>query len=153
MENETENIDSLNDEMVEETTLTVEDYNKLLKEKEELEEKNKKLYARVKQSSEKKTVLDTPNPQIVNELARLKLQVEHGIKDPEAIDFIMKNGGEKALDNQYIKKTIETMQEQKRAEEAVVSEDSSKSEFEKKYTPDELRNMSAEDLEKILPRN
>ncbi|MGI9118407.1 MAG: hypothetical protein ACR2IQ_02570 [Minisyncoccia bacterium] len=157
MENEIEIIDSTNDTQEEttETTLTVDDYNKLLEEKKALEEANKKLYARVKKSSENKPLVNNQptqdNSQVTQELARLKLRVEHGISDPEAIDFIMKNGGEKALENPYIKGTVDAMVSQKTTEKAVVSEESGYSTMDKKYSNDELKNMSSDDLEKLLP--
>lgn len=136
------------------TTLTVDDYNRLLDEKKALEDKNAKLYARIKksESSPKETPLDTSS-QLTEQLTRLKLRVEHGIDDPEAIDFIMKNGGETALGNQYMKTAVDTILQQKRAEKAVEGEESSKSEFEKKYSTSQLQNMSSEELEKILPHN
>lgn len=155
-----ENIDSQNDAQNEtvdtnETTLTVDDYNKLKAEKEALEEANKKLYARVKKSSENKPLVNThaqqDNSQVNQELARLKLKVDHGITDSEAIDFIMKNGGEEALKNPYIKGTIDTMIQQKKAEQAVVSEESGKSEVDRKYSNEQLKAMPSDELEKVLP--
>jgi hypothetical protein len=156
---ETEKIENVNsettqNETVNNTTLTVDDYNKLMAEKLELEKKNAKLYARLKkdeESSVEKPLVDTKTPQMAQELTRLKLRVEHGIDDPEALDFIMKNGGEDALKNEYMKKAVETILTQKKAEKASVDGDNSKSEFEKKYSTEQLRSMSSEELEKILP--
>jgi len=159
-EEKIENIDSTNDEENKTsepngTTLTVDDYKKLEAEKIALEEKNAKLYARLKkeESSKKEAQPLAKSEPGVNptEFTKLKLKVDHGITDPEAIDFIMKNGGEEALKNPYIKKTIDTMIEQKRAESAVIDGDNGKSEIDKKYTQDQLKSMSAEELEKILP--
>lgn len=154
MENENnENFDS----EIEETQpvqLTVDDYRKLEAEKLALEEKNRKLYARLKkeESSDKKPLVETQKDSISNtEFTRLKLKVDSGITDPDALDFIMKNGGEKALENPYIKATIENMILQKNAEKAVISEESGKSEVEKKYTTAQLKDMPSEELEKILP--
>lgn len=138
-----------------ETTLTVDDYRKLEAEKNELEQKNKKLYARLKKEEEEKSSASKPlvndNSQVTQELARLKLQVEHGISDPEAVDFIMKNGGAEALKNPYIKGTIDSMLQQKKAEAGAVEDDSGASLIDKKYTKEQLKNMSSDELEKLLP--
>jgi len=155
MENEAENINSQNDEVVvEETTLTVDDYNRVKEELEAEKAKNAKLYARVqKEKKVESQPLAKVNETGISsaEFTRLKLKVDFGISDPEALDFVMKNGGEKALENPYIKKTIDTMLEQKRAEQAVVSGSDGQSEVEKKFTQGQLKDMSAEELEKILP--
>lgn len=137
-----------------ETTLTVDDYKALEAEKKALEEKNAKLYARLKKVESSKEVskpLAKTDGISSAEFTRLKLKVDYGITDPEALDFVLKNGGEKALENPYIKKTIDNMVEQKKAEQAVISGENGKSEFDKKYTEGQLKNMSAEELEKILP--
>ena len=44
------------------------------------------------------------------------------------------------------------MREKAKAESAVVDVDSTKSDIEKKYTADQLKNMPLEELEKILPK-
>ena len=148
--NDSENVEQ--NETVNETTLTVDDYNKLLEEKKALEEKNKQLYARVKKSSESKPLAEKQNTGIDQaEFTRLKLKVDYNISDPDALDFVMKNGGEEALKNPYIKKTIDNMLEQKKAEQAAEIGDSGKSDFEKKYSTEQLKSMSVEELEKILP--
>ena len=149
-----ENLGSEIEETTEEVTLTVDDYRKLEAEKEELEEKNKKLYARLKkeQSSDKKPLVETQSTSIPQtEFARLKLKVDYGITDPEALDFVLKNGGEEALKNPFIKQTIDNMITQKKAEQAAVAEESGKSEVDKKYTTEQLKSLPSEELEKILP--
>lgn len=45
------------------------------------------------------------------------------------------------------------MREKAKAESAVVDVDSTKSDIEKKYTEDQLRNMPLEELEKLLPKS
>jgi hypothetical protein len=70
----------------------------------------------------------------------------------EEAQFIMKNGGRKALeDNNYVKVAIETLREQKKAEQAIPDIDSGKSDIERKYTPEQLEKMPMEELVKILP--
>lgn len=155
MENEQiENLDSQIEETQDEVQLTVDDYRKLEAEKAALEEKNRKLYARLKkeESSDKKPLVETQKPSYSDtEFTRLKLKVDYGISDPDALDFIIKNGGEKALENPYIKQTIDNIVTQKKAEQASVYEESGKSEVEKKYSTDQLKSMPSEELEKILP--
>jgi hypothetical protein len=74
----------------------------------------------------------------------------------EDADFILRNGGRKALDdaNSYVSIAIKARREQRLSEEAAsqTSQNSSQlSEVERKYTPEQLKNMSAKELEKILP--
>lgn len=71
----------------------------------------------------------------------------------EAVSFIESNGGMKALENPYVKKAVDLMVEQARAEKGIPDADSGKSEIEKKYTREQLVNMPAEELYKILPKS
>lgn len=69
--------------------------------------------------------------------------------------FILSNGGRKALENKdsYVAIAINAKREQKRVEDAVgeTSNSSGLSLGGKTYTEEQMRNMSVEDLEKILP--
>lgn len=154
-ENQNENENSSNESTETEnqgTTLTVDDYNKLLKEKQDLEEANKKLYARVKKSSDNKPLVETHvNPELTTEITRLKLKVDHNITDPEAIDFVMRNGGEEALKNPYITQALDGMAKQKKAEQAVIDDEAGGSTTTKRQTLSQLKDMSVEELEKTLP--
>lgn len=75
--------------------------------------------------------------------------------DKPTIKFIMNNGGRKALEdpNSPVSFAIKAMKEQKKAEQAAqATEDTSAlSEVERKYTTEQLENMSIEELKKILP--
>jgi len=71
----------------------------------------------------------------------------------DEVAFIIKNGGRKSLDNPFVKVAIENIREQRKAEQAIPANDTGKSDIEKKYTQDQLRNMSAEELYKILPKS
>ena len=138
-----------------EVTLTVDDYNRVVAERDEERAKNAKLYARLQKEKtskplEKATIIKE-TPEVSQEIQRLKLKVDYDIKDPEAIDFVMKNGGEEALKNPYIKQTIDNMLTQKRAEQAQVAEETQKSDFERKVSKDQMKAMSVEELEKLLP--
>ena len=74
----------------------------------------------------------------------------------EDVSFIMKNGGRKALEdkNSYTAIAINARKEQARAEAEAnkVVDTSGMSEIERKYTPEMLKNMSLDELKKIVPR-
>lgn len=84
------------------------------------------------------------------ELARLELKTDGYSED--AITFLMKVGGKEALKDAHIKAAIDSIQEQKRAEDAVVASETSKSDVERKFTQQEIDAMSPEELYKILPK-
>lgn len=135
-----------------ETTLTVDDYNKLKLERDELEQKNKQLYERNKKLSATKPLVETQvAPELTTEITRLKLKVDHGITDPDAIEFVMKNGGEEALKNPYITQALDVMAKQKKAEQAVIDDEAGGSTTSKRQTLNQLKDMSVEELEKTLP--
>ncbi len=75
----------------------------------------------------------------------------------EEVAWIMKNGGRKALEdkNSFTAIAINTKREQTKAEQAAsqVTDTSGQSEIERKYTKEQLGNMSVKELEAILPRN
>lgn len=154
-EEDIENIDSLNDaETYDNGNLetdgpTLEDYQRLAEEKEKLEATNKKLYARIKSSTPNKPLGQAVAPSD-ERFERLELKTE-GFTDEE-IEFIKPYGGKKALDNPYIKTALETMREKHKAENAVVDVDTNKSDIEKKFTEDQLRNLPLDELEKLLPK-
>jgi len=71
------------------------------------------------------------------------------------VDWIMKNGGRKALEDKtsYTSIAINAKREQERAERAAseVADTSMFSDVERKYTKEQLANMSVKELEAILP--
>jgi len=73
----------------------------------------------------------------------------------EETKFILANGGRKALENKdsYVAVAINAKREQRRVEEAVgeTSSSSGLSLGGKMYTDEQMKNMSIEELEKILP--
>lgn len=73
----------------------------------------------------------------------------------EDVDFIMRNGGKKALENpqSIVSIAIKAKKEQRKAETEAnkLTDTSSMSEIERKYTPAQLEAMTSEELEKILP--
>lgn len=132
-----------------------------------LKDQNKKLFERakkaegfeknsegqwIKKQKPSDTVITKPNTAgIEDEVLDLRLE---GYTKPQ-VEFIMKNGGRKALEdkNSLVSIAIEKQREQARAEHAAsqTTDNSSLSEVERKYTPEQMKNMSQADLEKILP--
>lgn len=125
----------------------------------ELEEKNKQLYARVKktdkpvkeQSKENLTTnKSSSEPPVTRaEIERLELKTEGYTTDE--VDFLMQNGGRQALKNEIAMAGIEAMRKKRKSVEATPS-GTGKSAVYQKYTAQDLRKMSAEDLEKIIPQ-
>ena len=122
----------------------------------ELTKKNTQLYARVKKTdtkddrkeqSEDTTQVNLPSA----EVARLTLKVD-GYNDAE-IDEVMKLGGLDSLKNPLVKKAIDVMREERQTEAAQVTDGGSNSDFSRKYSESDLRKMSADELEKILPQS
>lgn len=72
------------------------------------------------------------------------------------VEFILRNGGRKELDdkNSFVAIALNTKREQERAEKEAskVTDTSGMTEVERKYTTEQLKNMTAAELEKILPR-
>lgn len=130
---------------------------------EELQEKNRQLYARLKKAEEKakseekeekteERSTQTENTQASSsnvDVERLTLKVD-GYNDDEIAE-IMKLGGVQSLSNPLVKKAVEAMREERQAENAQVTDGGAKSDFTRKYSPQDLRKMSTEELEKILP--
>lgn len=127
---------------------------------EQLQEKNKQLYARVKKAEEEAKNLrdtnrntqagdDTQAQLPTAQVERLTLKVD-GYNDDE-IAKIMELGGLKALANPLVKKAVDVMREERKAESAQVDTDGATSDFTRKYSEADLRKMSAAELEKILP--
>ena len=134
-----------------------------------LEETNKKLFARAKtaegfiQDSDGNWVKKdkpadiTTNPSLkpVDILRDDAFKLYRMGYDEKEIDIIVNNGGIKILDDKDnpITLGIEARKQQRGAEDAVSRTNSSSqlSEVERKYTPEQLKNMSTAELEKILP--
>lgn len=125
---------------------------------EDLAEKNKQLYERAKKAEAKVKELEKkPAPLQTNESSstsderfeRLELKTE-GYSGDE-VDFLMQNGGRKALDNKIAMAGIEAIRKAKKSTDATPS-GTAKSAVYQKFTEQDLRRMSAEELEKIIPQ-
>lgn len=80
---------------------------------------------------------------------RLELKTE-GYKSEE-VDFLMQNGGRKALENPIVMAGIEAMRKKQKSQDATPS-GTAKSAVYQKYTEQDLRKMPAAELEKIIPQ-
>lgn len=111
----------------------------------------------------KKAEAGNKKPQIINKTQEKGFTIDDETLDlrldgytREEVEFIARNGGRKELDNpnSLVAVALNTKREQKRAEDMAskTEETSGLSEFEKKYTPEMMANMSAKELRDILPK-
>lgn len=127
-----------------------------------LKETNKKLFERAKKAEAEAKALrekgitstqESTKPSDILKAPEFRLSRQG--YDEEEIDLIMSNGGPDVLKNEShpITLGIKAARQQKGAEEAAskVSDSSGLSDIERKYTEQDMRNMSKEDLEKLLP--
>jgi len=84
---------------------------------------------------------------------RMELKVEG--YDEDEINFIMRNGGKDAVEDDYVQSAIEQMREEKEAKQAsdAASDSGGGAETVKGYTQEDLQDMSKEELEEILPKS
>ncbi len=81
--------------------------------------------------------------------ARLELKTD-GYKGGE-IDFIMRNGGPSAVNDPLVKAAIESLRKAEKSKDATPS-GTNKSPVYQKFTERDLKKMSLEELEKIVPQ-
>lgn len=136
-----------------------------------LKEQNKRLFARAKKAEgftqdAQGNWVKREKPQTINNAVEHKPYniLEYDVADlifegykKDEVKFILANGGRKALDDKdsYVSLAIKAKKEQSRVEDAV-GQTSSKgfvASGGKTYTEEQLRNMSAEEMEKVLPHN
>jgi|SRR6185312_708636 len=70
----------------------------------------------------------------------------------DEVDFIMRNGGKQALQDKLVIAAIETMRKETKSKEASPS-GTGKSYTYQKFGERDLKRMSAEELEKIIPQD
>lgn len=128
--------------------------------KAELERKDKilkQVLARAKKAEAK----SKPDSHITKQ-ANTTIQIDDEVLDlrldgytRDEVEFIARNGGRKALEDQtsYVAIALKTKREQQNAEREAskATDTSTMSEVERKYTQEQLKNMSAKELEAILP--
>lgn len=119
------------------------------------EEAQRQTLARAKRAeaaAKARTSTTNENDDVISK-AELDLRLD-GYSQEDA-RFILNNGGRKALENQnsHVAIALKAIREQREAERAAsrVPDTSSMSEVERKYTPEMLKNMSVDELKKILP--
>jgi len=126
-------------------------FNQVLARAKRAEEALKKVQPKTEITNEESKTI---SPSSILRAEEFKLYREGYTEDE--IDLIMKNGGRKILEQQNnpISLGLKVAREQREAEEAAsqVSKSAGQSEVERKYTPEQLQNMSRQELEKILPR-
>lgn len=98
------------------------------------------------------TPTDSKKQVVIDEAIELRLE---GYTKQET-EWIIQNGGRAVLEdpNSLVSIALKASREQRQAEEAAsaVSSTVGLSEIERKYTPEQLRNMPLKDLEALLPR-
>ena len=135
---------------------------KELEARRQLTARAKKAEAEVREAKEKLLRLEK-NPDSRESFTKTEYSLNDEVVDlrlegysKDDVGFIMNNGGRKSLDdkNSYVAIAIKARKEQTKAEAEAqkVPDTSGISEVERKYTPEMLRNMSAAELKKILPR-
>lgn len=80
-------------------------------------------------------------------LAKMELRIEG--YSPEEVEFISKTGSK---DDPYVQAAIKAMRDEKRKQDATPGA-SNGSPVYKKYSEADLKNMSLEELQKIIPRD
>lgn len=135
---------------------TVDDYLAEKREKEalaqklrEIEDKNRKLYARVSKKSEPLQTSVEPSQEWQEKMER-RFELKSLGYSKEDIAFIEKNGG--SIEDPYVKAAVTALQAQRKAEKAADITSSGQSDIEKKFSTQELKGKSLEELESILPR-
>lgn len=155
MENDIEDIDSTNNagtptETAEERLTRIEATNKKLYERAKTAEAEAKALKEKSSISESQVI---PKPSDILKADEFKLY-RQGYTDQE-IDLIMHNGGAKILEDKTspLVLGLQAAKEQRGAEDAAsrATDSSGASDLERKYTETDFRNMSKEDLAKIVP--
>lgn len=85
-----------------------------------------------------------------SDFERLELRQEG--YSPEMVDKIMELGGKKALSNEIVKRTVETMVREEQTDNASSVDGPSRSATKMKISKEELESMSSEEMEKHLPK-
>lgn len=91
------------------------------------------------------------NPASDERIERLELK-QDGYSD-KVIDQIMELGGKSALKNEVVKTAVESLVQQESTEKAADVDGASQSSTKSTVTIDELKGMSAKEMEKHLPKS
>lgn len=130
-------------------TVPYERFREVNEQKKELEKQLKGSEEDSSQTTNRSSDVDGDEVVTKTDLERTRLK-DKGY-EKETVDFIMRNGGESALDDDpHVQAAVESMSEQSQAEKAANVDASSKSEISANYSPDELKDMSSEEMKKAL---
>lgn len=109
------------------------------------------LTARAKKAEARARETKGVDPELSERLERQDIRIA-GYSEDET-DYIMKNGGKSALQDKFVMAAINSLREQKKAEDAMVTGDTAKSEIEKKVSKDQFAGMSGDEMEKFIRSN
>jgi len=126
------------------------------------ESQYRQVLARAKKAESQLRDKKTAKPHITNDEGKQNYNIlDDDIADmlldgytKDEVKFVIANGGRKALEDKdsFVSVAIETKREQRKAEQAASQTNyGGGSEIERKYTPEQLKEMPLEDLKKILP--
>jgi hypothetical protein len=141
--------------VLEETTDGTEDVGTLREKLARAEEAKRQIHARALRAE--KALKEKPVPPVNKEYSLNDEVVDLRLDgySKQDVEFIMKNGGRKVLDDKtsYVTIALNTKREQAKAEAEAnkVTDTTGMSEIERKYTPEQLKNMPLAELKKIVP--
>ena len=152
---------------VDQTPQGQETYEELQQRLANAEKAKKQILARARKAEEQLKGLKEPHkadapatPKVVTQpnddskLWEIAEMIQQGYTKSDA-DFIARNGGRESMQdpNSYVSIALRTLREQRTAEQAssATAQGVGMSEIERKYTPEQLKNMSVKELEAILP--
>lgn len=120
-------------------------YTRLKKEEATVKELKARLGEKASQDSQPTSVSDSDWRE------RMEIRLTHGINEESELDFIMRNGGRKAIENDpYVKGAIQKRKEEADAADKVAFNTSPKSPVEKRYSQTEIQSMSVTELEAAI---
>ena len=123
----------------------------ILKRKNEKLEKFESLVSEKEEEPKKETITKQAPTQERDELERIELRLDG--YDKETVEKIMEQGGKKFLETDLGKLAIERYLEQKNAEKATNIDSSIKSPTGKVLQPEDIKSMSSDEMEKLLPKS
>ena len=123
----------------------------ILKRKNEKLEKFESLVSEKEEEPKRETITKQAPTQERDELERIELRLDG--YDKETVEKIMEQGGKKFLETDLGKLAIERYLEQRNAEKATNIDSSIKSPTGKVLQPEDIKSMSSDEMEKLLPKS
>lgn len=131
--------------------ITLDDYEQAQKRINELEKEKETLVIqknKYKEKLQKQEQVQSPINTGINERVELRLDGYNA----DEVEFILANGGRKALENKFVKSAIDVMREQARSEKAAIDDNASGGNTENHYSRNDLLNLPMDELEKLVPK-